>query len=327
MEASRLWMNTEILRSGNYPIDIYQPVYGRPRPPLTSLTTSTDEHRRTNAVFLQDQISLSPQWKLLVGARYDQYKQNIEDRVANRNSAQQHDAVSPRAGLTYLPNDWSSWYVSAGKSFRGNSGTDQNGRAFDPQHSTALEAGVKLQTPDQRLGANLAVFDIKKTNVLTTSDTPGFFVAAGEVKSSGLEADVYGQIDKNWKVSGNFAYIDARISKDATLAPGTRITNIPRTSAGLFAIREDALADGSRYGIGAGINYVGNRSGNNADTYALPAYTTVKLVSFWQINKTTRVSLDVHNLFNRNFYTASWLNLYVIPGAKRSIVARLTLDL
>jgi iron complex outermembrane receptor protein len=327
MEASRLWMNTEILRSGNYPIDIYQPVYGRPRPPLTSLTSSSDEYQRANAVFLQDQISLSPQWKLLVGARYDHYEQNIEDRVASRNSAQQHDAVSPRAGLTYLPNDWSSWYVSAGKSFRGNIGTDKNGLAFDPQYSTALEAGVKLQTLDQRLGANLAVFDIKKTNVLTASDTPGFSVAAGEVKSSGFEADVYGQIDKNWRVSGNFAYIDARISKDATLAPGTRITNIPRTSAGLFAIREDALPDGSRYGFGAGINYVGNRSGNSADTYALPAYTTVKLVSFWQINKTTRVSLDVHNLFNRNFYTASWLNLYVIPGAKRSIVARLTVDL
>ncbi|MEJ1163217.1 TonB-dependent siderophore receptor [Variovorax sp. CCNWLW186] len=327
VEASRLWMNTEILRSGSYPIDIYQPVYGKPQPPLTSLTSSTDEHQRASAVFVQDQISLSPQWKLLVGARYDHYRQSIEDRVANRNSAQKHDAVSPRAGLTYLPNDWSSWYVSAGKSFRGNSGTDKNGRAFDPQHSTALEAGVKLQTRDQRLGANFAVFDIKKTNVLTASDTPGFSVAAGEVKSSGFEADVYGQIDKNWRVSGNFAYVDARISKDATLAAGTRITNIPRTSAGLFAIREDALANGSRYGVGAGINYVGNRSGNNADTYALPAYTTVKLVSYWQINKTARVSIDVHNLFNKNFYTASWGNLYVIPGAKRSVVASLKLDL
>jgi iron complex outermembrane receptor protein len=50
-------------------------------------------------------------------------------------------------------------------------------------------------------------------------------------------------------------------------------------------------------------------------------------VSFWQVNKTARVSIDVHNLFNRNFYTASWSNLYVIPGAKRSIVASLKLDL
>ena len=326
-EASRLWMNTEILRSANYPIDIYQPVYGRPRPALTSLTSSSDEHQRTSAVFVQDQVSLSPQWKLLVGARYDHYRQSIEDRVVNRNSAQEHHAVSPRVGLTYLPNDWSSWYVSAGQSFRGNSGTDKNGQAFDPQYATALEAGLKLQTLDQRLGANLAVFDIKKTNVLTAGDTPGFSVAAGEVKSSGFEADLHGQINKNWKMTGNFAYVDARISKDATLPVGSRITNIPKTSAGLFAIREDALADGSRYGVGAGINYVGNRSGNSTDTYSLPAYTTVKLVSFWQINKTARLSIDVHNLFNKNFYTASWGNLYVIPGARRSVVASLKVDL
>ena len=327
VEASKLWMNIEILRSSNTPIDIYDPVYGTPRPALTALTSSSDEHQRTTAVFLQDQMSLSPQWKLLAGARVDRYKQSIEDRVANRNTSQQHNAVSPRAGLTYLPNDWSSWYVSAGKSFRGNSGVDVNGNAFDPQYSTALEAGLKLQTRDQRLGANLAVFDITKTNVLTASDTPGFSVAAGEVKSSGFEADVYGQIDKHWRVSGNFAYVDTRIAKDKTLAPGARITNIPKISAGLFAIREDVLADGSRYGLGGGINYVGDRSGNFADTYTLPAYTTVKLVSYWQINKTARVSLDVHNLFNRNFYTASWGNLYVIPGAGRSVVASLKLDI
>ena len=262
-----------------------------------------------------------------MGARYDHFKQSIDDRVIPRNTSQRHNAVSPRAGLTYLPNEWSSWYVSAGKSFRGNSGVDKDGNAFDPQRSTALEAGLKLQTRDQRLGANLAVFDITKTNVLTASDTPGYSVAAGEIKSSGLEADVYGKIDKNWKVSGNFAYVDARIAKDRTLAPGTRISNIPRISAGLFVIREDALADGSRYGLGGGINHVGDRSGNNADTYTLPAYTTAKLVSYWQINKTARVSLDVHNLFNKQFYTASWSSLYVSPGAERSIVASLKLDL
>ena len=65
-------------------------------------------------------------------------------------------------------------------------GIDKNGQAVDPQYSTALEAGLKLQTRDQRLGANLAVFDIKKTNVLTASDTPGFSVAAGEVMEQAI---------------------------------------------------------------------------------------------------------------------------------------------
>ncbi|NUU02357.1 TonB-dependent siderophore receptor [Herbaspirillum robiniae] len=328
-EASQLWMNTEILRStANLPIDIYNPVYGAAVPPVTNRTSSSDENQRVKALFVQDQISLSPQWKALAGLRWDQYNQSVQNRVPTvTNTSQQQSAVSPRAGLTYLPNDWSSYYLTAGKSFRGNSGVDINGRAFDPQHSTAYEAGVKLQSKDERLGANFALYDITKTNVLTSSDVPGYSVAAGEVKSTGFEADVYGQLTTNWRVSGNFSWDNARVSRDKTLAPGTRLANIPAYSAGLLAIREDALANGSRYGVGGGINYVGNRSGNTADTYSLPAYSTVKLLSYWQASKNVRISVDVHNLFNRNYYTGSWGNLYVIPGTERTVVARVKIDM
>ncbi|MCA1326882.1 TonB-dependent siderophore receptor [Herbaspirillum sp. alder98] len=327
-EASRLWMNTEILRSADMPIDIYNPVYGATPLTPTNRTSSSDEYQRVKAVFVQDQISLSPAWQLLAGLRWDQYNQSIQNRVGGvTNTSQQQSALSPRAGITYLPNAWSSLYLSAGKSFRGNSGTDVNGRAFDPQHSTAYEAGLKLQTADERLGANFALYDITKTNVLTASNVVGFQQAAGEVKSTGFEADVFGQINVNWRISANFSWDDARVSKDRTLATGTRLANIPAYSAGLLTIREDALPNGSRYGIGGGVNYVGNRSGNTADTYSLPAYTIVKLLSYWQVSKTVRLSLDVHNLFNRNYYTGSWANLYVMPGTERSIVARLKLDL
>ncbi|HEX8602831.1 MAG TPA: TonB-dependent siderophore receptor [Pseudoduganella sp.] len=326
-EASRLWMNMEILRSANTPIDIYTPVYGTAVPPLATLTTSSDERQRVKAVFAQDQVSLSDRWKLLAGLRWDDYSQSLENRVARTFIARQQSAVTPRAGITFLPNAWSSLYVSAGKSFRGNNGTDIAGRAFDPQRSTAYEAGWKLQTPDGRLGATLALYDITKTNVLTASDVPGYSVAAGEIRSSGVEADINGQVDRRWRVMGNFAWDDARVTQDRTLAAGTRLANVPEYSAGLLAIREDRLPGGSRYGIGAGVNYVGERSGNNADTYALPAYTTFKLVSYWQVNRKTRLSVDVHNLANRMFYTSSWGNLYVTPGAERSLVARLKVDL
>ncbi|NVM75246.1 iron complex outermembrane receptor protein [Duganella sp. SG902] len=326
-EASSLFMNMEILRSANYPIDIYNPVYGKPAPALTLLTTSSDEQQRVKALFVQDQLSLSPQWKLLGGLRWDEYKQHVINRVAKTDTRQRQNAVSPRAGVSYLPNAWSSWYVSAGKSFRGNSGTDISGKAFDPQHSTSYEAGLKLQTLDERLGANFAVFDITKTNVLTASDVPGYSVAAGKVKSSGFEADAFGQINDNWRVTANFSWIDARVAKDRTLPVGARLMNVAKTSAGLLLIREAALQGGGRWGVGGGANYVGNRAGNTADTYSLPAYTTAKLLGYWQVNKTVRLSLDVNNLFNREYYSNSWGNLYVVPGAERSVVARLKVEL
>ena len=326
-EASRLWMNMEILRSANTPIDIYAPVYGRAAGPLTSLTTSSDERQRVKAVFAQDQVSLSAQWKLLAGLRWDEYSQDLVNRVARSQLQRKQSAVSPRAGITYLPNSWSSLYLSAGKSFRGNTGIDVNGNAFDPQKSRSYEAGWKLQSADQRLGATVAVYDITKTNVLTASDVPGFSVAAGEVKSSGVEADVTGQLGRHWRVSGNAAYDDARVTRDRTLAAGTRLMNVPKWSAGLLAIREDRLPDGSRYGVGGGVNHVGERSGNNADTYSLPSYTTARLLGYWQVNRQVKLSLDVLNLFNRTYYTSSWAGLYVTPGAERSVAARVKVEL
>ena len=62
---------------------------------------------------------------------------------------------------------------------------------------------------------------------------------------------------------------------------------------------------------------MGERTGTATDTYRLPAYTTARLTSYWQIDKRTRLTLDVHNLFDKTYYTASWGNLTVIPGLGR----------
>ena len=73
------------------------------------------------------------------------------------------------------------------------------------------------------------------------------------------------------------------------------------------AVYENALAGGSRYGLGGGFTYMGRRLGQartqaeaNAGTVAfdLPAYTTAKLVAYWRLSPALRLSLDVDNLFD-----------------------------
>ena len=307
-----------------YAIDIYQPLYGQARTaPLSPLFNTRDDQRATG-VFVQDQIDLSPQWKLLAGVRFDRFHQDYDDLLARKSTAQSHSATSPRVGITYLVSDRLSFYASAGKSFRPNSGGDENGNAFAPQSGRALEAGAKWLSADERLTATMAVFDIRKSNVLTRSPTnANFNVAAGQARSRGIEADVAGQLDAHWRLTGNLAYTDTEVTRDNNPAMlGRRLANIPRVSGGLFAIREDRLFDG-RYGIGGGVVHVGERTGNATDTYRLPAYTTVRLTAYWQINPRVRVTLDVNNLFDKTFYVASWNNLTVLPGLGRQVVAGL----
>jgi len=217
----------------------------------------------------------------------------------------------------------SSVYVSYGRSFRPNAGADAAGNAFDPQEGKAWEAGAKWQSPDQRLNASMAVFDIRKTNVLTRDPANGnFSVAAGEVRSRGIEADVAGRLDAHWRLTANAAFTDTEVLRDNNPAlVGKRLLGIPRVSAGLFALREDRLASGGRYGVGAGLVHVGERTGTATDTYRLPAYTTARLTGYWQIDPRTRLTLDVNNLFDKHYAAASWNAIAVIPGLGRQVVA------
>ncbi|MFN7152051.1 MAG: TonB-dependent siderophore receptor [Acidovorax sp.] len=310
------------LASQPFAIDIYNPVYNQPVGNLTPGFDLVDRTRATG-VFVQDQIDLSAKWKLLAGVRFDRFHQDSENRLAATRQVQEHSAATPRIGLTYLVNPNTSVYASAGRSFRPNAGTDESGKAFDPQKGQALELGAKWQSADQRLNASVALFDIRKTNVLTRSPTnANFSIAAGEVQSRGLELDVAGQIDTHWRMTANMAYTDTEVTRDNNPALlGKRLMNVPRVSAGLFAIREDQAPWGGRYGVGGGLVHVGERTGTATDTYRLPAYTTARITGYWQIDKRTRLTLDVHNLFDKTYYTASWGALTVIPGLGRQVVA------
>jgi iron complex outermembrane receptor protein len=309
-----------------YAIDIYQPAYGQARTaPLAPLFDTRDRQRATG-VFVQDQIDLSAQWKLLAGVRFDRFHQDYQDLLARTAPSQAHAATSPRLGLTYRATERLSFYASAGKSFRPNAGGDERGNAFDPQSGRALEAGAKWLSADERLNASLAVFDIRKDNVLTRSPTNAAFnVAAGQARSRGAEADLAGQLDAHWRVTGNLAYTDTEVTRDNNPAlRGRRLANIPRASGAVFAIREDRLPGaGGRYGIGGGLVHVGERTGNATDTYRLPAYTTARLTAYWQVDPRVRLTVDVHNLFDKTFYAASWNNLTVLPGLGRQVVAGL----
>ncbi|HCO01266.1 MAG TPA: TonB-dependent siderophore receptor, partial [Methylophaga sp.] len=118
-------------------------------------------------------------------------------------------------GLTYLFDQQWSWYASTGKSFRPNGGTDADGNGFDPEEGRALESGLKFESADQRIGATLSVFQIDKENVLTGSDPNGVFsIAAGEVRSRGVEFDLAGKLTQHLRLSASYAYLDTEVTKD-----------------------------------------------------------------------------------------------------------------
>lgn len=310
-----------------YAIDIYDPVYGQLPP--TNLATQTDaRERQTNVgVFVQDQLAFGERWRVQAGARFDSYRQTLHNRLRGAVTEQDQTAVSPRLGVTFLASDNLSLFANASRSFRPNSGIDAQGNGFSPERGRAVEAGVKFDSDDRRFGATLTAYSIHKRNVLTTDPADSsFLIAAGEARSRGLELDLSGSIGQHWRVTGNVALTDAEITADSRLPAGTPLRNIPRTSASALAIYEDAAPVGQRYGIGAGVRYVGKRAGDAVDSFMLPSHTLADVLAYWQASRNVKVTFNVNNVFDRRYYASSYNNLWIAPGIGRTVRLGLHLD-
>ena len=91
------------------------------------------------SVYLQDEISLSDQWDVILGARFDSFDIDVFNAPANENRNRKDEEISPRFGLIYKPQENVSLYGSYSESFLPRSGeqfANINGsnNQLDPKH-------------------------------------------------------------------------------------------------------------------------------------------------------------------------------------------------
>jgi iron complex outermembrane receptor protein len=311
------------------PIDIYDPVYGRPRP--TGARSGSDNHEQveSHALNLQDQIIFTERLRGVIGVRFEHFDQSIDNRVNGARSEQSHDALTQRAGLLYQLTPSVGLFANASTSFKPNNGLDRNSRAFDPEQGIGYEAGVKLDLLDDRLSATLAAFHLTKENVLTADPADASFqTTAGEARSQGFDLQVSGQLTDALRVIGAFAFIDAEVTKgDEALPAGSRLLGVARQSGSLLGVYE--FQDGWLRGadLGAAFSYVGDRSGQAGSNFELPAYHTVDLLAHYAFSPRVKVGAHLNNLFDEKYYERSYNNLWVMPGEPRNLSFNLTVDL
>ena len=138
------------------PLDLFNPVYGSPRGAITSISKDTQSQDFVG-VYLQDQIALADNLKVLLGGRLDWATQDTNDLIALVKTNQSDQAFSPRAGIVYQPIQAISLYASYSKSFNPNGGTDIHNNPFQPERGTQYEVGLKADV-SKRVSATLALF-------------------------------------------------------------------------------------------------------------------------------------------------------------------------
>jgi iron complex outermembrane recepter protein len=241
--------------SGNYddtiipPLDIRNPNYDAltRRPEVFPDTTFVSD-RLSYGLYLQDQIAFNDQWKLLIGGRYDWISEesgNIPTGTVQDVPVQTDGAFSPRIGLVYQPNKNISLYASYSRSFNPAIGRNPNGEIFEPTRGTQYEVGVNTDFLNGRFSATLAAYNLIKTNVLTPDPDPilaqrGFQVQVGEQRSRGFELDIAGEILPGWKIIASYAYTDATVTVDNSIASNinNRLANVPLNQASLWTTYE-----------------------------------------------------------------------------------------
>ena len=316
------------------------PVYGREVQGTTvsPADSAQTDLLRSDSVFVQDSIHLTDQWIFLAGGRFQAYDQYAGKGVPFKaNTDNNGQKWVPRAGLVYRYTDELSFYGSYTESFKPNStiaplsgsSTVLDG-SIAPEEAKSWEIGAKLDMPG-RVTGNIALFDIKKRNVLVAnSEGPvTIYSAAGEVRSRGLELDLSGQLSDRWSLIGSYAYTDAEVTEDPDYK-GNQLQNVARNSGSLSAVYDFGnVIGGDQLRVGAGARYVGEREGNAVNDFELPGYTVADAFATYDTQldgQKVKFQLNVKNLFDRTYYTSAASRFFVSMGDSRQVTLSSTLE-
>ncbi|MGE8318537.1 MAG: TonB-dependent receptor [Comamonas sp.] len=296
-------------------------------PRLAGGTPAADNHSvfKVASLYVQDLVTLSPHWKALAGVRYDRFEQETHERQPGKPDLGRTDtAWSPRVGLVYQPSANWSYYASFSKSFQPSGETfalAANNAQMAPEETTSREVGVKWDLLDGQASATASLFQLERTNIKSVNPVTNTLVPLGVQRTQGLELTFTGQLPQGWQVWSGYAFLDTEMTSSPAVdagqpVQGKRATLTPRHSANLWVTK--ALGNG--FGVGGGINYVGDRFANPGNTVTLPGYTTVDAMAYYRMNGVD-LQLAFKNLFDRRYIVAghgSSANLN-LPGAPRSV--------
>ncbi|GAB4238716.1 MAG: TonB-dependent siderophore receptor [Elainellaceae cyanobacterium] len=304
------------------PLDIFDPNYDVSTPSETESGYFQTVFNNNLGIYLQDQITVLENLKLLVGGRLDFTEQ--EQNFFGEEGSQSDTAFSPRIGIVYQPIEPISLYASFSQSFFPVIGRSRTNETFRPERGTQYEIGVRADITDN-LSATLAAYDITKTNVLTTDlDDPNFSIQVGEQRSQGIELTMTGEILPGWNIYAGYAYTDARVTEDNDIPEGDILRSVPEHGANLWTTYEIQTGNFRGLGFGLGLIFVDEREAELPNSnFQVPGYVRTDVALFYQQER-WRAAINIRNLFDVEYYETAQNRNAVYPGAQLNVTASLS---
>jgi len=287
-------------------------------------------------VYAQDQLSLTKEWKLIAGVRYDVFKVDFDDRRTTTPAtdlSRTDQEWSPRLGLLWTPTPGSVYYVSYSYAFLPSGeqlSLAPSTQDLAPEKSTNYEIGARWDL-QPRLTLSAAVFRNDRENVHVNDPTnPGTFVQSGKQRVDGVEVGLQGEVTRYWQVYGGYSYLNGKILQPissgtaataASVVPaGNKIGLVPQNMFSLW----NQFNLGSGWGTGVGLIYQDEYFTSFNNTVKVPSFTRVDAALYYAFaGGKTRLQLNLENLFNKHYFPTVDGDNNISPGAPRN--ARLTL--
>jgi iron complex outermembrane receptor protein len=169
------------------------------------------------ALYVQDHLKIAGKLVVTIAGRLTHAYLDAPTAYApDYQKNTKYNVFTPRAGLTWLFSNDISLYAMYDQSFWPQIGENFDHKPFDPLTGYDIETGMKGYFCKKRLGLNLSVYNIVKNNTITADPLhQGQYIQTGQITSNGIDFDVTGIVTNALTVNANYAYTDAKITKDS----------------------------------------------------------------------------------------------------------------
>lgn len=285
----------------------------------------------TYSAYASDVLNITPTLLAMASLRVDYFDTEGNIKVDTDDYTQ--TALSPKFGLVYQPiKDQLSVFANYMNGFRNIAPSaiyDANGdfigsKTFEPEHANQLEAGVKADLFSGKLTATASYYDINVANLVTSN--PMYSSQGGEARSQGFEFDLNAAPLKGLSIIAGYSHNDSKITKgdenNVWLDQGKRpFWSGPKNLVNLWATYKFDEGLLENFGLGFGGNYASENAildSSVTGKFVLPEYTVINGSVFYNSNK-VRVSLNVNNITNKDYFNGGWST--VNPQKPRNVVA------
>ena len=282
------------------PIDSEQVFTGDfPEPAFDGEQEGSDWVDRYLGGYLATRLNLADPLTAVVGARYQDVESEGEAYGATRTTSASE--LIPYAGVIFDLTEQHSLYTSYTTIFNPQTEQKPDGNRLEPIEGVNIEYGLKSEWFQGRLNTSLVAFETEQKNVAEEIDngTPIAEYRGEDFDSGGYEAEVSGEVMRNWNISAGYSYLDIEDDDE-----GNELrTYIPEETFTLATTYRPAGLE--KLKVGMTVNWqstVTNTSGGNESKQE--SYALVNLMAGYDFTDNFNAKLRVNNVTDEKYLSS-----------------------